>query len=74
MNDYEDLTPNGSWGGARRYGNVLTNGQLSFNGTAAMAKWRLQMILMADRVRCNDPRQNVIRTCEWPPEARVRLQ
>jgi hypothetical protein len=35
--------------GAGHYGNTLVGGQLSFNGTAALAKHRLQRIIAADR-------------------------
>jgi hypothetical protein len=31
------------------YGNVVIGGQISFNGTAALAKWRLQHIVTRDR-------------------------
>lgn len=58
MNDYEDLRD-------KPYGNVLTNGQLSFNGTARMARWRLDVILMIDRAALDDPR-SCIRYYDWP--------
>lgn len=49
MDDYEDLR-------GKSYGNVIYNGQISFNGTANMAKFRLKAILIVDRIRCKDPR------------------
>lgn len=49
MNDLEDLR-------GKSYCNVITHGQISFNGTANMAKFRLKAILIVDRIRCKDPR------------------
>lgn len=31
------------------YGNYVVDGQISFNGTAALAKWRLQQVIAIDR-------------------------